>query len=185
MRRLQRQKPKRWILGLAAAAVISAAAVFYKQAPLNQSEGDQMSERQVQQITEQFRNAVADFPRVDLKDPQQRAQAEAALNLPKAEAQNVIKDAEAGKFELAWVTVWDNYAEDADVVKVDSQGFSTTVNLLNRPVTVVVPVSSGKGIQITGIRDGGGGITAGFRTATGEVVVPPLVPGQVITLPVR
>lgn len=95
----------------------------------------------------------------------------------------MLKEAEGGYISLAWVTVWDNLAEDGDVIEVSSGGMTRVVSILNEPTTIVVPYSIDSAqLKITGLRDGGGGITVAARTANGSLSLPVMSEGQVITL---
>jgi hypothetical protein len=86
---------------------------------------------------------------------------------------------------LAWVTLWDTDAEDGDVVRLDSEGYSRTVTLTKQPVRFAVPVPRDGVIKITGIRDGeGGGITVGLASGTSQAVFPIMSVGQTLDLKV-
>jgi hypothetical protein len=86
---------------------------------------------------------------------------------------------------LAWVTLWDTDAEDGDVVRLDSQGYSRTITLTKQPVTFAVPVPADGLIQVTGIRDGeGGGITVGLASGASKAVFPIMSVGQTLGLKV-
>ena len=86
---------------------------------------------------------------------------------------------------LAWVTLWDTDAEDGDVVRLDSEGYSRTVTLAKKPVTFAVPVPQDGIIKVTGIRDGeGGGITVGLASGASQAVFPIMSVGQTLGLKV-
>jgi len=85
---------------------------------------------------------------------------------------------------LAWITLWDTHAQDGDMVRVDSSGFSTTVTLSNTPITFAVPVPEQGVVNLTGIRDGGGGITIGAMSGGQRVALPVMSVGQVLGVPV-
>jgi hypothetical protein len=178
-------KTNSWLVGAAAALLLGAGAFFGGFGPFAPAQTDDLSQQQVQQITAQFAQAIGDFPLVNLNDPEERAQAEAALNLPAPEAAKILQAADAGQLQLAWVTVWDNCAEDGDIVNIASQGYSANVPIMHTPTTVVIPITPAGSLQLTGVVDGGGGITASARTAAGEIPFPPLVPSQTISLPLR
>ncbi len=182
---LPKPKPKPWLIGAVAAAALGSGAFFFGLGPFAPQQTDDMSQQQAQQITVQFQQAVGDFPLVNLSDPQERAKAEAALNLPAPELQQIMQAADSGQLKLAWVTVWDNFAEDGDIIRIASQGYSAQVGLMNSPTTVVIPVASAGTVTLIGVHDGGGGITAAARSAGGEIPFPPLNPGQTVTLPLR
>ena len=84
---------------------------------------------------------------------------------------------------LAWITLWDTDAEDGDVVRIDSGGYSRTITLSKQPVTIAVPVPHDSVISVTGIRDGeGGGITVGLASGASRAVFPIMSVGQTLGL---
>jgi len=86
---------------------------------------------------------------------------------------------------LAWVTLWDTDAEDGDVVRLDSEGYSRTITLAKQPVTFAIPVPPDGIIKVTGIRDGeGGGITVGLASGASRAVFPIMSEGQTLGLKV-
>lgn len=106
---------------------------------------------------------------------------------PPADARQVPApplSASAQKLTLAWITVWDTHAEDGDIVQIQSGGYRREVTLMNRPTQVAVPVPPNGILNITGIRDGGGGITIGAMSGTSTVALPLMSEGQVIGIPV-
>jgi hypothetical protein len=87
---------------------------------------------------------------------------------------------------LAWVTLWDTDAEDGDVVRIDSQGYSRTVVLKKQPMTFAIPVPADGHVRITGVRDGeGGGVTVGLASGATQAILPIMSVGQVLSLNVR
>jgi len=90
------------------------------------------------------------------------------------------------QLRLAWVTFWDTDAEDGDVVRIDSQGYSRTITLTKQPVTFAIPVPPSGVVNVTGIRDGeGGGITVGLASGQWKAEFPIMSEGQVLGLKVR
>ena len=175
-----------WLVGVVAAAALAAGAYFTGIGPFAHRESDNMSKQQAQQEVSAFQQAVGDFAIVNLNDPQEKAKALASLKLPAADAQKIIQSAESGQSKLAYVTVWDNCAEDGDILGISSLGYSVNVPLYHEPTTVIIPVAPGGSIQFTGAVDGGGGgVTAGIRMPSGDVPIPPLDQGQVVSMPVR
>jgi len=88
--------------------------------------------------------------------------------------------------KLAWVTLWDTDAQDGDVVRIDSQGYSRTVTLATKPVAFAIPVPADGVIKVSGIRDGeGGGITVGLASGVSKAVFPVMSVGQVLGLQVK
>jgi hypothetical protein len=89
----------------------------------------------------------------------------------------------AQRISLAWITLWDTDAEDGDVVRIDSGGYSRTVTLTKEPVTIAVPVPRNSIISVTGIRDGeGGGITVGLASGVSRAIFPIMSVGQTLGL---
>ena len=91
---------------------------------------------------------------------------------------------EASPLKLVELILWDTHAPDGDVVVVASGGYTREVVLAKQPLTVFVPVAPGAAISITGVHDGGGGITLGVRGASQELLMPIMSEGQTILLPV-
>ncbi|MBK9220014.1 MAG: hypothetical protein IPL70_17430 [Uliginosibacterium sp.] len=85
--------------------------------------------------------------------------------------------------ELALITLWDFAAEDGDIVEVSSGGYQIQVPLMNVPKEIAVPIDKSHAITLTGVRDGGGGITVAVMAGAQGTSLPPLVQGQTITLP--
>lgn len=87
------------------------------------------------------------------------------------------------RIRLAWITLWDTDAEDGDVVRIDSLGYSRTVTLRKEPITFAVPVPRNSVISVTGVRDGeGGGITVGLASGGSRAVFPIMSVGQTLGL---
>ena len=83
---------------------------------------------------------------------------------------------------LVELTLWDDVAQDGDVVMVTSAGYSQQVNLMHAPQTLAFPTITGSPVTITGVHDGGGGITLGFTGSGVPVALPVLAEGQSIDL---
>ena len=181
-----KSKSPTWLIGGVAAVALAAGAYFTGLGPFAHRESDTMSKQQAQQEVAAFQQAVGDFAIVNLNDPQEKAKALASLHLSAADAQEILQSAESGKSQLAMVTVWDNSAEDGDILGISSLGYSVKVPLFHQPTTVIIPVTPGGTIQFTGQVDGGGGgVTAGIRMSSGDVPIPPLDPGQTVSMPVK
>lgn len=96
------------------------------------------------------------------------------------EKQQLIQQIESGEVVMKALGVYDNLAEDGDVVHVVSGGISVQVPLYNNVQYVMVPVKKGHSAQFTvyGVYDGGGGITLGVVTPWGNLPSPAMEPGQ-------
>jgi hypothetical protein len=120
------------------------------------------------------------------------AKASLAERLPAPGAANAVpaQDPAAAfpspeRCRLAWITLWDTDAEDGDVVRLDSDGYSRTVTLTKKPLTFAVPVPRDGVVKVTGVRDGeGGGITVGLASGASQAVFPIMSVGQTLGLKV-
>ncbi|EGQ7948225.1 hypothetical protein J7X21_001990 [Vibrio parahaemolyticus] len=183
------EKPaSKWIARVAGIGLVAASLTFgFSNQISNTLKSDSLSRQDSQAIVQQFNAAMAAgesiFVPVNFLDRDERARAKAASGLDEEKAEHLLKEAEGGYISLAWVTVWDNLAEDGDVIEVSAGGMTRTVPILNEPTTIVVPYSIDSAqIKIRGIRDGGGGITVAARTANGSLPLPPMSEGEVRTL---
>ncbi|STZ07654.1 Uncharacterised protein [Moraxella caprae] len=79
---------------------------------------------------------------------------------------------------VAELILWDDVAEDGDVVTVSSLDMSQQVALMHAHKTIYVPVVNGKPVVITGVRDGGGGITLAFAAGGGTALTPVIREGE-------
>ena len=122
---------------------------------------------------------------VDKVPVNERQQAVVALNLPAPQASALIADIDAGRTDLVYITVWDDVAEDGDVVELSSDGLTVSVPLLNQPTRVAFPMPRQGVVNITGVGDGGGGITVGAKSGSARVALPYMQVGQRQGIPVR
>lgn len=83
--------------------------------------------------------------------------------------------------KVAELVLWDDVAEDGDVVVIESATTNVSVALMHVPKTVYVPVVVGQAIQIRGVKDGGGGITLAFISGNSSVAAPVLGVGETIS----
>ncbi|WP_446808175.1 hypothetical protein ACH50O_12770 [Methylomonas sp. 2BW1-5-20] len=116
--------------------------------------------------------------------PPQRQQLQTALlnrSTPLATAMPRSQVSETG---LVWITLWDFAAADGDVVHVSSAGFEMDIVLQKSQTRIAVPVDSSKTVKISGVHDGGGGITLGVKNGAGMVSLPVLQTAQTLTVPV-
>lgn len=186
------------LIGAALAALVAIAIVFSDSLPLLGGTADQVSAQEAQTLEQQFQTAqaallagsasmITPISPADLADPQQQEKIKAALQLDSAaEKEQLIQQAVRNTVQLGWITVWDNYAEDGDVIEIVANGVTQRVPIWNAPTTVVIPYS-GPGAQVTirGVVDGGGGITAAAETSQGGMPFPPLAVGQTRNLTIR
>jgi len=93
---------------------------------------------------------------------------------------SALKPDKAG---LVWISLWDFQAPDGDIVHVSSAGYEMDIPLQKLKNKIAVPVDESKAIKITGVRDGGGGITLAIQSGVTTVSMPVLQVGQVLSLP--
>ena len=91
---------------------------------------------------------------------------------------------EKGERDLVAIRLWDNYDEDGDILSVQSDGVTVVVPISHLPTTVFIPYKTGTPLIISGVQDGGGGITAAIETQSGPIPLPIMGVGQVLILPV-
>lgn len=108
----------------------------------------------------------------------------AALDLPAADAGALRAEVEAGRVDLGWVSLWDDLAEDGDVVRLESDGIRINVRLSHAPTKIAMPVPAGGLAYIYADFDGGGGVTVGVSSSAGAVYTPVMQVGQVTAAPV-
>lgn len=84
--------------------------------------------------------------------------------------------------KVAQLILWDDMAEDGDVVQLISPYMNQMVNLTNAHKTVYMPIHAGQPIKIKGIKDGGGGITLGFAAEGSMTEAPVLMEGESVDL---
>ena len=126
------------------------------------------------------RSAIQNLP---LPDAQKAALTEnIAPATPAGQTQPAQPAWENGGQQMVELVLWDNVAEDGDVVQVSSLGYSQTITITHAPQTVYFPAQYDVPVTITGIHDGGGGITLGFTGSGQPVSLPVMAEGQVISL---
>ena len=171
---------------------------------------DQISEQQLRDRQQAY--AVALPIQLAPVSPEDMSQAVASMSLSQAQEKTLVaqmqaKDEASGfassspaanrrgpmpipvpaseqALRLAWITLWDTDTNDADTVLVTSDGYSRTVVLTNQPVRFAVPIPITGTVKLTGVHDGGGGITVGVTSGSTPVPLPLMSEGQVIGIPV-
>lgn len=122
---------------------------------------------------------------VNLADPAEREEALSVMNLKPEERKALENNLLAQAERLVWLDVFDDCQEDGDIVHVKSSSFQQQVAIFHAPRRLAVTLApSEKAIALTGIRDGGGGITVSVRVQGRMVPLPRLSPGQTMMIPV-
>ena len=125
------------------------------------------------------------LPTVNLADPAERQEALHSMNLNPVQAEQWQTDLTQRGGRLVWLDVLDDHQEDGDIVAIRTFSFSQEIPLFHAPHRVAVPLSpEERGIALTGVYDGGGGITVAVRVDGRFVPLPRLQPGQTIAIPI-
>ncbi|GHU29565.1 hypothetical protein AGMMS50256_14730 [Betaproteobacteria bacterium] len=178
---------KRSKFSLAAAGMILAVAigagVYFNSEPAVVP--DQPTQAQIAEMHASWDAASA--ARISLPAVKKEEQKEALAQMPIAEKDKQVLQAEldTGKTSLVWLTVWDNMAEDGDIISLRSDGLTLTVPILLKPQRIAMPRPASGVINLTGVKDGGGGITLGLMSGNDQVLMRPLSVGERVGIPVR
>ncbi len=89
-----------------------------------------------------------------------------------------------GSLQLAWVTLWDTHAEDGDILRFESStSIPIEVMALNAKTTFAIPYPADGQVLVTGVKDGGGGITIALESGATSIAWPTMAPGDQLLLP--
>ncbi len=125
------------------------------------------------------------LPLVNLADPAERQEAFQSMNLNPVQAEQWQTDLTQRGGRLVWLDVFDDHQEDGDIVAIRTFSFSQEIPIFHAPHRVAVPLSpEERGMTLTGVYDGGGGITVAVRVEGRFVPLPPLQPGQTLVIPI-
>ena len=69
-------------------------------------------------------------------------------------------------------------------MRLDSGGYSRTVTLSHAPIAFAIPAPPDGVFRLTGVHDGGGGITVGASSGQNSIPLPLMSVGQVLGIPV-
>lgn len=184
----EKRKASGLAMVLASLAVIGGAGFgmthFWGGAP-----GDSISDARRQELTQNFlKTSSVQLERVADADIDK---ALASMNLKPEQARILKQELEKQATQpadetthLAWLDIWDFASQDGDVVHVSAAGYEMDVPMMNAQTRVAVPVDASKAVLVTGVKDGGGGITLGLKTGAGELLLPVIAPGESLTVPV-
>ena len=120
----------------------------------------------------------------DLGDLVQRDRALRALRLdPVARTRLLAALQEDDGVGLGWIAVVDTMDPDGDTIRISGLGFHQDVVATATPQILAVPFRRGGDVEVTGLRDGGGGgITVAVMTAQGPLPLKFLLPGETIRI---
>ena len=105
--------------------------------------------------------------------------------VPASAREELRADVDQGRVQLAWLTLWDTHDEDGDVLRFESAGtIPIEVGALNAKTTIAIPYPADGKVRVTGVRDGGGGITIALESGATTISWPTMAPGDQLDLPV-
>jgi hypothetical protein len=172
----------------AAAAVIAlciAAGIWF----ISGSNTDEISEAEKNRIQEQWAQIrMIEVPIVK-ENEYQEAFASMSMGTEKKQQIKQIKQIKAAvtqkQTRLVWLTLWDSVDEDGDIVVIQSDGYEQSIPLFHAPKRIAIPEPTNGYVRLSGVQDGGGGITVGVLSGTKPIPVPFLAPGASIGIPVQ
>lgn len=182
------RKPAHWLAGLLVAAALVGGGGYGLGTLWSPNPVDRLSDNEKAQLVTQFTKLDA-IP-VKRISPADESGALDSMRLEPAARQALksnlaVPATGSPPATLVELQLWDFATQDGDIVKVSSAGYQIEVPLLKGPTTVVVPVDGTQSIELSGTRDGGGGITVGIQIDSGMVSLPVIAHGQTLKLPVR
>lgn len=168
-------------LGVAAAIGVGAFIGFA-------GGGDQVSSEEEQSRITQYESLVGTgglpVAMVSAEDVEQAIE-QLPPSVTTDQKENIRSDISQGRVELAWLTLWDTHAEDGDVLRFESvNSIPIEVTALNAKTTIAIPYPAGGSVLVTGVKDGGGGITIALESGATQVMWPTMQPGDTLNLPV-
>lgn len=146
-------------------------------------QGDKLSDDQRVRIEASFMRYTGELQPLAMENKELREQLLEAPYLTPQMRSQIAADVESGTSEVTSIVLWDNFDQDGDIVQVTTGEVSITVPLTHAMQTISIPYKPGQSLVITGIRDGGGGITAAISTHSGEAPLPVMAVGQSIEIP--
>lgn len=146
--------------------------------------GDTVTDAESQQISASFQSVVA-AGGIPLQLVKAEEVEQAIESMPEEVRAEVRTEVQGGTLRLAWVSVRDTHAEDGDIVSFKAEGVpSIDVEARNAWKTVAIPYPPSGHVGVTGVRDGGGGITVAIRSGAAEVAWPTMQVSDTFALPV-
>ena len=163
----------------AVAAAVVAVAVAATVFPAT----DDLTPAQDQARVDAYQAAIPlPLPLVNLAE---RQAALRSLGLAPAETRTLEHNLQAATERLVWLTVFDDCREDGDIVEIRSLRYRREVPIVHAPARMAIPVSAHEqAILLTGVYDGGGGITVAVRIEGRTVPLPRIRPGQTLSIPI-
>ena len=176
----------RYVIALAAAVAIGAGAYFGLQGGSSDGGVDQISAQESQTLQQQYTAMLAAGGiEVDMVGADEIDQAVASMPVSVEQRAEVHQKVQSGQMRLAWLTLWDTHAQDGDILRFESDAsLPVEVTALNAPTTLAIPFPASGMVKVTGVVDGGGGITIGLKSGAAQITWPTMQPGDTLNLPV-
>lgn len=176
----------RWLRpALLAAAVAAIGAVAYFGLS---GGGDQVTDAEIQSRTEAHQALLASpglpvtLVRADEVDS---ALASMPDTVPQQTREEMRSQINQGNLQLAWVTLWDTHVEDGDILRFESStSIPIEVMALNAHTTFAIPYPADGQVLVTGVKDGGGGITIALESGATLIKWPTMAEGDTLLLPI-
>ena len=174
--------PTKWLLAAAAAVAVGAGLWF----GLGGGGSDQITEAESQQAQAAYAGLIAGGGMaLDMVGADDIDRAVESMPVTEEQREAVRQQVAQGRVRLAWVTLWDTHAEDGDILRFESEAsLPVEVTALNQPTTLAIPFPPSGVVQVTGVVDGGGGITIGLKSGATSLTWPTMQPGDMLDLPV-
>lgn len=173
------------LIAIAAAAAVAVGAFF-----LTGSGGgvDSISDSDNAARIAQYQTLTAGpgmpLSMIDAEDVEQ-AIADMPASVSEETREEIRTAVNQGRIQLAWLTLWDTHAEDGDILRFESStSIPIEVMALNAKTTVAIPYPADGQVLVTGVVDGGGGITIGLESGATQILWPTMAPGDTLNLPV-
>ena len=178
----------RSFMGIAAAVAIAAIGAGAFMGFGGGGGGDQITDAENQPRLEAYQTLVASsgLPvRLVGADEVDDALASMPDNVSTEEREEMRQQINQGGLQLAWVTVWDTHAEDGDILRFESSSsIPIEVMALNAKTKFAIPYPADGQVLVTGVTDGGGGITIALESGAASIAWPTMAPGDQLVLPI-
>lgn len=170
------------IAGLGAAVVVLGVAFgMMGGGGATPKASDSLTPQQIDGRAQQFAAMKAAGPLLLAPVPQEQVEkAIVSLKLPPEQEKAIRRDFADGEIRFVTIGLFDDASEDGDVVALSAGGMQVEVPLMHGMNFTVIPAPA-KGplnVTVTGVYDGGGGITVSGVGSQGQIPLPHMAVGQ-------
>jgi hypothetical protein len=168
--------PKKLLAPVLGVIALSAYFLLFGFVP----DKDNLTQEDINARSQQFNQSMP-LSLKKLSDPAIIKEAIEDMPIPPEQKKLVAKDVAANKTDFVELVLWDDLAEDGDVVEIVAGTYKLQVPLLNRSKVFHLPLPrNNTSIKMVGITDGGGGITVSTMiNGSGHIKIPALNVGEV------